>query len=409
MGMSSVRVSPTAVHSAATVATPAKKQEGNRVQRWMARMGVRVGKKPPPAPAPMPTAPRIVATAVVTPVAPMVPPQEAPSSEPSTGTFVLMGPALPANVVSTDAEIAAPALIQMLQDEPEANRLFSESERFRTKVRALLMDSTITQEQRAAIVDGVRFNDVAPQPLKDLAAYADYLATQRVESVRGLSRHSYAGDNSPRTLVKELSKEVAFLHEHLPIDLNAPVLFRFDERNLQRGKFLIVGAPGTPYSGGVFLFHFNAVGYPNVAPQVTFATTNGGQFRFNPNLYANGKVCLSLLGTWDGPGWQPRKSNLLQVAVSIQTAVMNANPYINEPGFERDGNTSAARLYRENVEQATVQYAMIDAMKNPDPDFADFIKLHFKAHRERVEKLSKKWTRVSAGQRQQLALALATL
>lgn len=31
------------------------------------------------------------------------------------------------------------------------------------------------------------------------------------------------------------------------------------------------------------------------------ATTGGGKVRFNPNLYNNGKVCLSLLGTWSGP------------------------------------------------------------------------------------------------------------
>lgn len=27
----------------------------------------------------------------------------------------------------------------------------------------------------------------------------------------------------------------------------------------------------------------------------------------------DGKVCLSLLGTWSGPGWIPGKSTLLQV------------------------------------------------------------------------------------------------
>jgi hypothetical protein len=31
------------------------------------------------------------------------------------------------------------------------------------------------------------------------------------------------------------------------------------------------------------------------------------------NLYNCGKVCLSLLGTWNGPGWDPAHSTLLQV------------------------------------------------------------------------------------------------
>jgi hypothetical protein len=48
-------------------------------------------------------------------------------------------------------------------------------------------------------------------------------------------------------------------------------------------------------------------------PQVQFLTTGGGTVRFNPNLYNCGKVCLSLLGTWAGPSWQPGISTLLQV------------------------------------------------------------------------------------------------
>ncbi len=47
--------------------------------------------------------------------------------------------------------------------------------------------------------------------------------------------------------------------------------------------------------------------------QVQFLTTGGGTVRFNPNLYNCGKVCLSLLGTWSGPSWQPGISTLLQV------------------------------------------------------------------------------------------------
>ena len=42
-------------------------------------------------------------------------------------------------------------------------------------------------------------------------------------------------------------------------------------------------------------------------------STAGGRVRFNPNLYDCGKVCLSLLGTWSGPSWDPTASTLLQV------------------------------------------------------------------------------------------------
>lgn len=48
-------------------------------------------------------------------------------------------------------------------------------------------------------------------------------------------------------------------------------------------------------------------------------TTGNGAVRFNPNLYACGKVCLSLLGTWRGSAsenWDPKLSTILQVLLS---------------------------------------------------------------------------------------------
>lgn len=48
--------------------------------------------------------------------------------------------------------------------------------------------------------------------------------------------------------------------------------------------------------------------YPIKAPKVSLATTGNGSVRFNPNLYKNGYVCLSLLGTWRGDSvetWSP--------------------------------------------------------------------------------------------------------
>ena len=45
-----------------------------------------------------------------------------------------------------------------------------------------------------------------------------------------------------------------------------------------------------------------------------------------------GKVCLSILGTWNGPSWSP-VHNIGSVLLSIQS-LMNSTPYHNEPGFE---------------------------------------------------------------------------
>ena len=60
---------------------------------------------------------------------------------------------------------------------------------------------------------------------------------------------------------------------------------------------LIIGPFDTPYEGGFFQFLLRfPPNYPFSPPRVKFLTTGDGTVRFNPNLYRNGKVCLSTLG-----------------------------------------------------------------------------------------------------------------
>lgn len=75
---------------------------------------------------------------------------------------------------------------------------------------------------------------------------------------------------------------------------------------------------------GLFEFDiFCPSNFPNEPIKVNFQTTGGGAYRFNPNLYDTGHVCLSLLNTWEGERWNPQTSSILQVSflpysVSIQ-------------------------------------------------------------------------------------------
>ena len=65
---------------------------------------------------------------------------------------------------------------------------------------------------------------------------------------------------------------------------------------------------------------------------------HSGGLKLNPNLYESGKVCLSFLDTWTSKGNEvlnPTSSNILQILVSIQGLVLNAKPYFDEPGYEK--------------------------------------------------------------------------
>ena len=94
----------------------------------------------------------------------------------------------------------------------------------------------------------------------------------------------------------------------------------YDTSRLDIMKGLIIGAEDTPYQDGVFIFDiFFEDNYPMYPPKVNLATTGQSQIRFNPNLYANGYVCLSILGTWRGSSaevWSAT-STISQVLMSI--------------------------------------------------------------------------------------------
>jgi ubiquitin-protein ligase len=105
----------------------------------------------------------------------------------------------------------------------------------------------------------------------------------------------------------------------------------FDPSNITKGKALILGPPGTPYEGCFVTFQFEFPSdYPFSPPKVTFLTCDG-KTRFHPNLYIEGRVCLSILGTYSGPGWQSTMS-LSMILISLK-ALLDANPLAHEPGY----------------------------------------------------------------------------
>ena len=179
-----------------------------------------------------------------------------------------------------------------------------------------------------------------------------------------------------------IGKELASLSNSLPIHNTSSVMVCIDEERPDCLKAIIVGPADTPYENGLFEFDiFLPADYPNVPPKVILTTTGGGRIRFNPNLYAEGKVCLSLLGTWKGPGWH-RKCTLLQVLISIQSLILVDEPFFNEPGFERhQGTETGARssaIYNQRIREATIRYAMIPHLMKPDKSpFATIIREHF--------------------------------
>lgn len=200
------------------------------------------------------------------------------------------------------------------------------------------------------------------------------------------------GDQGNPARVKRLAQESMTLNTSLPLSFSSSVFVRCDTDRLDVMKVLITGPADTPYANGCFEFDvFFPVDYPNSPMTINLQTTGGKTFRFNPNLYADGKVCLSLLNTWHGrpeENWNAKTSSFLQVLVSIQSLILVPEPYFNEPGYEKSRGTASgnqkSRDYNSNIFQACINLAMLDQLKNPSPCFKDVIYTHFWLKRNEI-------------------------
>jgi len=134
-----------------------------------------------------------------------------------------------------------------------------------------------------------------------------------------------------------------------------------DEVNFTKGIAMIRGPADTPYADALLFFSVEfPADYPFSPPKVLILTSDGIT-RFHPNLYVQGKVCLSILGTYSGPQWSGAIS-FNSVLLSI-LGLLDKNPLAHEPSWEKgtlqDPKHSA---YADCVEHQIVKY-MVDMIK----------------------------------------------
>ena len=141
---------------------------------------------------------------------------------------------------------------------------------------------------------------------------------------------------------------------------------------------MIIGPPDTLYYGGFYFFKFLfPSNYPYSPPKLTYLT-NDGYIRFNPNLYTNGKVCISILNTWHGDQWSSCQT-ISSVLLTLCT-VLNNNPLLNEPGIQKT-NFNIPN-YNRIIRYSNISVAICDMInKSRLPDsfekFYPIMKKHF--------------------------------
>ncbi|XP_022093687.1 (E3-independent) E2 ubiquitin-conjugating enzyme-like [Acanthaster planci] len=171
----------------------------------------------------------------------------------------------------------------------------------------------------------------------------------------------------PKQFSLTMRREMRLLQTSLPQGIRVK---GFADR-MDLFSVLFEGPSNTPYEDGLFFFDAHLPpDYPKSPPVMHYHAYCSG--RLNPNLYNDGKVCVSLLGTWTGKGSEmwTSKSNLLQVLVSIQGLILVSEPYYNEAGYEKHRGTQPgkenSRLYNETAVLKMVQSMTLMLTNPPD-------------------------------------------
>lgn len=168
------------------------------------------------------------------------------------------------------------------------------------------------------------------------------------------------------------------------------IYYSHDEDNILKGYAMIIGPEDTVYDYGYYFFEFFFTSnYPFEPPIVKFKT-HDGITRFHPNLYRNGKVCLSILNTWRGESW----SSCLTLTTILLTLVtlFTKTPILSEPGIDESYkyfNNYHKIITYKNIDHSILYYLNPEHIENNFKIFFSVIEEKFKENRDKILNICK--------------------
>ena len=191
--------------------------------------------------------------------------------------------------------------------------------------------------------------------------------------------------------IARLVKDITYINKN-PLNDNNIYYIHSDE-DMLKGYAMIVGPSETPYQYGYYFFELNFPSdYPSSPPLVLYKT-NGDRIRFNPNLYTNEKVCISILNTWSGPGWSACQT-ISTVLLTLGTLLCN-DPLLNEPGIQKDHKDMAS--YNKIIEYKNIDIAINRMLKKEvgifQPQFERFYAImeeQYKKNKNKIDEFIEK-------------------
>lgn len=227
------------------------------------------------------------------------------------------------------------------------------------------------------------------QAMKDYR-YSTY-ALEATATAAGIEPEEIGSTDAVR-----MNKEIKNFVKNSPCEAAAAIYVVMDTAQTNVMRALISGPEDTPYAHGLYLFDIALrSSYPTTPPIVRIVTNGEGKVRFNPNLYSDGYVCLSIINTWEASPeemWNGETSTLLQVFLSIQSLVMDNEVIQKEPGYEDYSPADAANsAYTAVVKYNNIKYAMRKLIENPPKELREVIHRHFALKRAEIALTCQKW------------------
>ncbi|KAJ3065396.1 Ubiquitin-conjugating enzyme E2 G2 [Podochytrium sp. JEL0797] len=139
--------------------------------------------------------------------------------------------------------------------------------------------------------------------------------------------------------------------EYKELTVNAPdgiTAGPVSEDNFFTWEALICGPEGTVYENGIFtaILTFPS-DYPLSPPQMKFTPP-----LFHPNIYADGRVCISILhAPGDDPLGYELASERWSPVQSVEKILLSVVSMLAEPNDESGANIEASKMWRDNRDQ----------------------------------------------------------
>lgn len=157
---------------------------------------------------------------------------------------------------------------------------------------------------------------------------------------------------------------------------NDNYITHFDDNNINIIYVYLKAPKDSVYSYTFLKLKLDITNFPLQAPIVTFINYQNS-IRIHPNLYGSGKVCLSILGTYSGPSWNPliTLDNLL---ITIQ-AILDNTPMIHEP------NQKNNIQYNEYIRYTSIDFLLLNYLEKEENDiFKNYIIENIKLNHTKI-------------------------